>query len=148
MTLICMHFLLAIMISYSLNSSDKTCKHTSKWRTTRTSSVYFPTIPVPYRFFPEGVEHHVPSRPSLNFIRPTEAWDPARFWPDYCTRKLGNEVFCWGKPQILKNEATITRHQPKKPCAPKKMAGSLHFGKLRFLRSVFKVEKTLARLEE
>ena len=108
---------------------NKTRKHTSKWRRTRTSSVYFPMIPIPYRFVPEVVGLHVPSCPSLNFISPTEAWDPAWFWPDYCTRKLRNEAFFWGKPQILKNEATITCNQPKKPCAPEKIAGSLHFGK-------------------
>ena len=47
------------------------------------------------------------------------------------------------KSQIRKNEAAITSHQPKKPCAPNKMvdAENSNFGKLMFLRSVFKVEK-------
>ena len=72
---------------------NKTRKHTSKWRTTRTSSVYFPMIPIPYRFVPEVVGLHVPSCPSLNFISPTEAWDPAWFWPDYC---MHSKVTQWG----------------------------------------------------
>ena len=72
---------------------NKTRKHTSKWRTTRTSSVYFPMIPIPYRFVPEVVGLHVPSCPSLNFISPTEALDPAWFWPDYC---MHSKVTQWG----------------------------------------------------
>ena len=53
-----------------------------------------------------------------------------------------------GKPHIQKNEATITRHQPKKPCAPNRMADarSSNFGKLRFLRSVLKAEKNITKV--
>ena len=51
--------------------------------------------------------------------------------------------------QIRKNKATITRHQLKKPCAPNEMvnARSLNFAKLRFLRSVFKVEKIVLSIK-
>lgn len=50
-------------------------KHTNtlKWRTTESSSIYFATIPIPYRFVPEGGVHHVPTCPSLNFVSPTHA---------------------------------------------------------------------------